>query len=132
MFQFIARMFGKRAASASLSAPAQWAAVKAAALRSNDARLIEVVRDAEEQAREAIADSYGRAALIFPTDKQLDELCGIALRLIAPSASSPSGFKSEVQHELNGWRVWLTSNDEHRGEHLKGANENRASPEVDG
>jgi hypothetical protein len=82
LFKFIARMFSKRAVSVSLARRAQWAAVKAVALQSNDARLIEVVRDAEEQARETIADVYGRAALLFPTDKHLDELCGVALRLI--------------------------------------------------
>jgi hypothetical protein len=68
--------------SVSLTRRVQWAAVKAVALESNDTRLIEVVRDAEEQAREVIADVYGHAALFFPTAKQLDELCDIALRLM--------------------------------------------------
>jgi hypothetical protein len=96
LFKFIARLFSKRSVSVSLTRRAQWAAVKAVAQKSNDARLIEVVRDAEEQARETIADSYGRAALMFPTDKQLDELCGVALDLI--QASSEYRARPEVRH----------------------------------
>jgi hypothetical protein len=96
LFKFIARMFSKRSVSVSLTRRAQWAAVKAVAQESNDARLIEVVRDAEEQARETIADSYGRAVLTFPTDTQLDELCGVALDLI--QASSEYRARPEVRH----------------------------------
>jgi hypothetical protein len=96
LFKFIAGLFRKRSTSVSLTRRAQWAAIKAAAQKSNDPRLIEVVRDAEEQAREVIADRYGRAALMFPTDKQLDELCGVAMNLIQAS----SGYRAhpEVRH----------------------------------
>jgi len=54
------------------------------------------VRDAEEQAREAIADVYGHAALMFPTDKQLDELCGVARGLI--QATSEYHARPEMRH----------------------------------
>ena len=98
MFKFIAGLFRKRPTQVSLTRRAHWAAIKAAAQKSNDARLIEVVRDAEARARETIADSYGRAALTFPTDEQLDELCGVALDLIPAS----SGYRAhpEVRHAL--------------------------------
>jgi hypothetical protein len=88
MFKFIARAFGIPT-PVTCANRALWAAHKAAAFAANDKRLIAALRQAEERASEAIAEMYGSAALTFPTDKQLDELCEIALRMIPELVTSP-------------------------------------------
>jgi hypothetical protein len=60
---------------------ARWNAVKNAALASGNTAVIEAVRCAEENALEALIENCGRAAALFPTNEQLDEMSSHALRM---------------------------------------------------
>lgn len=98
MFNFIARVFRNRSATVMTTRRAQWMAVKAVAALSGDRSLLASIADAELRAHDVIAKTYGTEALSQLSDKQSDELSGVALRFIEASAEYTVSF--EVHQEL--------------------------------
>lgn len=98
MFKFIARVFRNRSATVMTTRRAQWAAVKAVAALSGDPSLLASIADAEQRAHDVIANTYGVEALSRLSEKQSDELSGVALRFIEASAEYSVSF--EVHQEL--------------------------------
>ncbi|WGS52368.1 hypothetical protein LFL96_29675 [Paraburkholderia sp. D15] len=98
MFNFIARVFRTKSVTVMTTRRAQWAAVKAVAALSGDASLIASVADAELRARDALAKTYGAAALTQLDDRQTDQMYGLALRLI--EATEEYQANPDVHQEL--------------------------------